>query len=770
MENINDVITSKSTLETTDFGKSEEENETNEIIANIKANIKTLIGQGMLNEAKEAIQEYETCVEADSDIYCIKGVISVMENNYKEAEEAFLEGLLKDSNNCDLLYNVAHFYKNAGFIDKFIFFYKKLYYITKSQDDKVEVEKELNALGVSLKNKVLVGSPIHQKPEILKQFLLSLDELDKDNIEVHYFFVDDNKTKKSSLLLESFASENPNVIIKKSNYNDDYFCDKNTHNWNVNLINKVAKFKDEIIKYAKYNFYDYLFFLDSDLVLNPNTLKHLISTGKDIVSEIFWTKWNPDSLEMPQVWLKDQYDIYKYAAGEVLSDVEKQKRSIQFINDLRVPGIYEVGGLGACTLISGFALDKGVSFREIKNISFWGEDRHFCVRAAALGLSLYVDTHYPAYHIYRDSDLDGVKLYKYPNSNNLNLKKIALITNDNSGCNSKALYKQIPDYILNEFEVELISGSDRERINNYEICISTHYNSQYGIQKTNIDLFHGFPLKTMGVMNEEENRDRSKFYDIISNNIDFCISYSNLYTFLMSSCTSLKADKFKITGAPRNDLLTNENSKKILEELIHKDLKNKTIIFYVPTFRKRYAGDGSIIEDGSDFDEILSNFKDLDEFFSNNNIHLVVKKHAFNSERWSVNESENVSFLTNEMLYNNDIDSYDILGASDMLITDYSSVYFDYLLLDRPIIFFSKDLEEYRTNRGLLLEPYEFWTPGPKALNYEELTESISKFLLDKSYYSKERETIRNIAHHYKDFDSRQRVWKEIYNYIKTLS
>src|SRR5690606_16569030 len=40
-----------------------------------------------------------------------------------------------------------------------------------------------------------------------------------------------------------------------------------------------------------------------------------------------------------------------------------------------------------------------------KNISFWGEDRHFCIRAQALGFDLFVDTNYPAFHIYREDDL-----------------------------------------------------------------------------------------------------------------------------------------------------------------------------------------------------------------------------------------------------------------------------------------------------------------------------------------------------------------------------
>ncbi|RYD03050.1 hypothetical protein N752_21810 [Desulforamulus aquiferis] len=76
------------------------------------------------------------------------------------------------------------------------------------------------------------------------------------------------------------------------------------------------------------------------------------------------------------------------------------------------PGTYKVGGLGACTLMSRNALAKGASFSEIYNLSFVGEDRHFCIRAVALGLELYADTHYEPYHIYRESELAGVEKYK----------------------------------------------------------------------------------------------------------------------------------------------------------------------------------------------------------------------------------------------------------------------------------------------------------------------------------------------------------------------
>jgi glycosyltransferase involved in cell wall biosynthesis len=79
--------------------------------------------------------------------------------------------------------------------------------------------------------------------------------------------------------------------------------------------------------------------------------------------------------------------------------------SRNFVDQLRRPGTYRVGGLGACTLISRKALGAGISFSIMAGIEHWGEDRHFCARATTLGLELWCDTHYPVYHLYRESDL-----------------------------------------------------------------------------------------------------------------------------------------------------------------------------------------------------------------------------------------------------------------------------------------------------------------------------------------------------------------------------
>ncbi len=259
--------------------------------------------------------------------------------------------------------------------------------------------------------KILIASPVCKKAAILEKFLKNIVK-QKSKYELHYFFIDDNQEEDSSALMEEFSKNNDNVLLikapkKQVNYDDNNY----THNWNEYLIWRLAELKNDIINYAKLNEYDFLFFIDSDLILNPNTIEHLASLDLEIVSEIFWTQWTPNDTELPQVWVSDEYNLIKKQRGEQLTPSEERSRAIAFLEQLRVPGVYEVGGLGACTLISKSAINKGVNFSMIKNLSYWGEDRHFCTRANALGIDLFVDTKYPALHLYRDSDLSKVEKF-----------------------------------------------------------------------------------------------------------------------------------------------------------------------------------------------------------------------------------------------------------------------------------------------------------------------------------------------------------------------
>lgn len=266
------------------------------------------------------------------------------------------------------------------------------------------------------KTRVLLGSPIRQKPRILQEFLASIHRLDQQNYDLDFLLIDDNEDRESQSLLNQFSAAREGkstVLPPQTVYGaSKYICNETTHYWKNQMIWKVAEWKDLMIQAAREQNYDYLFLIDSDLLLHPRTIDQLILADRAIISNIFWTKWMPEQISLPQVWVSDHYTLFEHDINEQLSNGEIARRQSLFLEKLRHPGVYEVGGLGACTLIARPALQKEISFRRIRNLSFWGEDRHFCVRAQALGLQLFVDTHYPAYHIYRDSDLDGVEEFK----------------------------------------------------------------------------------------------------------------------------------------------------------------------------------------------------------------------------------------------------------------------------------------------------------------------------------------------------------------------
>lgn len=216
--------------------------------------------------------------------------------------------------------------------------------------------------------------------------------------------------------------------------------------------------------------WDYLFLVDSDLYLDPHTLRHLLSLKKDIVSEVYWTRWKPELIPLPQVWIKDQYTLYESSREEPLCEEEMNKRTQEFIDLLSRPGTYKVGGLGACTLISRKALERGVSFGEIYNLGFTGEDRHFCVRAASLGLELYANTHCPPFHIYRESELDKLQEYK----ENLTCAKpsvtlgkitLAMLVRNESDRHLEIVLKQATEYIDHAVILD-----DASEDNTVELC------------------------------------------------------------------------------------------------------------------------------------------------------------------------------------------------------------------------------------------------------------------------------------------------------------
>ncbi|MBK8233262.1 MAG: CDP-glycerol glycerophosphotransferase family protein [Candidatus Eisenbacteria bacterium] len=108
-----------------------------------------------------------------------------------------------------------------------------------------------------------------------------------------------------------------------------------------------------------------------------------------------------------------------------------------------------------------------------------------------------------------------------------------------------------------------------------------------------------------------------------------------------------------------------------------------------------------------------------------------------------------------------DRDVQEVLGEADVLITDYSSCYIDYLLCDRPILFYCHDLDRYRSERGFYFE-YESVTPGPRTASVEELIRHLDAALSGKDEYVASRAQLRERFFKDPDAGSCERVYAAV--------
>ncbi|WP_368895210.1 bifunctional glycosyltransferase/CDP-glycerol:glycerophosphate glycerophosphotransferase [Priestia megaterium] len=350
--------------------------------------------------------------------------------------------------------------------------------------------------------------------------------------------------------------------------------------------------------------------------------------------------------------------------------------------------------------------------------------------------------------------------------------KVLLTYRDLSGSNTYAMYKSIPGYINKNFNVEFVSGNKMSleyvsKVIESDIIITT--NMEYGFEKFEfnpgkivLDLWHGFPLKNM-FYKDPLYSDKNSIAPYWKQ-FNYLLSYSNLYSEMVNKCIKVDPNKFFVTGAPRNDLLQSNRSREDLFKLLEKEDTGRKIIVYMPTFRasdqrKQYSNLSNVFG----FENF--NFYEFASFLEENQFELIIKAHPIFARDFEniLEDTPFISLIKSEDLMNHSIDFYEILGASDLLLTDYSSVYFDYLLLDKPIIFMPTDLEEYQQERGFILGSYEEWTPGPKVVNQIQLQMEIKEYEKNACEFKKIRECIKNRVHSYQDTNATERVWKFIY-------
>lgn len=349
--------------------------------------------------------------------------------------------------------------------------------------------------------------------------------------------------------------------------------------------------------------------------------------------------------------------------------------------------------------------------------------------------------------------------------------------------NVYALIKYMPEQYKDKYKLNIIKGNDVFKIENIikvplisSVTISgfNTFCNIYPKLTYNIEVGHGeVGFKGCGLM-EKKNKGFA-FTPEEYKDIDKIYTPSKMCMLLTSAFAAVPEDKYEITGNPRTDLVMLSDGKRNLEKLLGISLENKKVIFNMPTF---YVHENSGVANGStELNDAIKirnfDYEKFNQFLIDNNIICISKVHH-GEERSITNKVknrnlDNMIFISNKDLEDKDLDLYEVLNAADILITDYSSIYGDFLFMDKPTIFVNTDMEIYEEERGIILQPYDFWAAGPKVQEQERLSEEIIKCINDNNYYKKERNTIRDIFYYHKDDKSSIRVWDSIDRLLSNL-
>ena len=264
-----------------------------------------------------------------------------------------------------------------------------------------------------------------------------------------------------------------------------------------------------------------------------------------------------------------------------------------------------------------------------------------------------------------------------------------------------------------------------------------------------VNIWHGMPIKRIGLMLPGSVRIQSRFI----------LATSTFWGYVMKRATPSDT-VLDECGLPRNDRLFS-NREDVLRKVGVPGCKH--IIVWLPTYRTSIRGE--LREDGREFGNSFEmpdiNLSTLNEFMRTNDAVLLSKPHPM-AMNVGPREWSHLKIIHDSWLTGRELTLYKMIGGSDVLITDISSVMIDFLLVDKPVIHAFPDIEEYRDSRGFSVEPIGDFFAGEVVNNQEELLKALKIELSGMDPHAKKRRAIRDLSHAHQDDQATQRLLKAI--------
>ena len=254
-----------------------------------------------------------------------------------------------------------------------------------------------------------------------------------------------------------------------------------------------------------------------------------------------------------------------------------------------------------------------------------------------------------------------------------------------------------------------------------------------------INLWHG-----CGYKDTERKGKRSSWFD-------FALVPGEIFVGTKAKFWNCPEEKILPIGYPRFDLLKGE-SKKAQEYAKNILGEASKLIIWLPTFRRTAYGIFPEEQIRRQFDlpllTSLEEMKQLNSYCKEKEMVICLKRHPFQL-KYSCEEMHfsHIHFIDNRDLEKNDVDLYSLLPYTDGLITDYSSVAVDYLLLDRPMAFILDDLTDYKNTRGFVFQDPTAYMPGKHVQNLEDLYAYLEEIWLGADTFWEKRHQLLQVMH-----------------------
>lgn len=232
------------------------------------------------------------------------------------------------------------------------------------------------------------------------------------------------------------------------------------------------------------------------------------------------------------------------------------------------------------------------------------------------------------------------------------------------------------------------------------------------------------------------------YYNIPSS-IDYTIVASEPSKKMMAYEFKYDEEKCIPLGFPRNDVLYNASLD--LKRFFGNEYE-KFIVWY-PTFRQHKNGKTTGSINAMPIINSAEQAKKLNDIAKSNKTLLIVKPHfAQDISYINISELSNIIFINDAFFEDNQITSYEFVASCDSLITDYSSIYFDYLLCDKPVAVVWEDIDDYRKNPGFAIDVDYYLKAAHKIYNIDNFSEFIQDVACDKDDFKAARNEIKEWA------------------------